>query len=401
MSSVSAVAEFLGLKRNVALLLAAVILTGAGEEMWMRFLPKYLEALGATVAIIGLFDALKTLLGAVYAFPGGILVDRWGHRRAFVTFTVLSMAGYVLLFLVPHWTAVIGGAFLYLAWSNFSLPGTFSLVGASLPPDKHAMGIGVQSLVKRIPVLIGPVAGGILLDRLGVVSGVRAGAAISVGLGALAAALQNRISDERAPAGKGTRLSLSLTGFSPSLKQLLLSDILIRFCERIPYAWVVIYAMDHVGASAAQVGVLIAVEMLVAMATYIPVARLADRYGKEPFVIATFVFFTFFPLAMAAADTYGLLLVAFAIRGLKEFGEPSRKALIIQHAPAEARGRTIGTYYLIRDTIVTAGSFLGAALWIAGPAANFGAAALVGAAGTVFYVVTLRRRKNHPTISAP
>jgi MFS family permease len=400
MSAVSTLADFLGLRRNVVLLLAAVILTGAGEEMWMRFLPKHLEALGASAAIIGLFDALKTLLGAIYAWPGGVLVDRWGHRRAFVAFTVLSMAGYAVLAAVPHSAAVIGGAFLYLAWSNLSLPGTFSLVGSSLPPAKHAMGIGVQSLVKRVPIVVGPVAGGILLDRLGVVSGVRAGAAISIGLGALAAALQCRIVEDRSPAAEGARFTLSVKEFSPPLKRLLVSDILVRFCERIPYAWVVIYAMDHVGASAAQVGVLIAVEMLVAMATFIPVARLADKYGKEPFVIATFVFFTLFPLALAAADSYPMLLVAFAVRGLKEFGEPARKALIIEYAPAASRGRTIGTYYLLRDTIVTAGSFLGAALWTVGAGTNFGAAALLGVAGTVFYAASLRRRRSQPAARA-
>jgi hypothetical protein len=29
-------------------------------------------------------------------------------------------------------------------------------------------------------------------------------------------------------------------------------DILIRFCERIPYAWVVIFAMDYLGMSGKQ-----------------------------------------------------------------------------------------------------------------------------------------------------
>ena len=77
-------------------------------------------------------------------------------------------------------------------------------------------------------------------------------------------------------------------GFDRPLWRLLFSDILVRFCERIPYAWVVIYAMDNVGVSATKVGVLTAIEMIVASACYIPVAYLAERYGREPFVIATF-----------------------------------------------------------------------------------------------------------------
>lgn len=390
--AVSRVADFLGLKGNLILLLAAILVIGAGEEMWMRFLPKYLESLGAAVLIIGLFDGLKTLLGAVYAYPGGVMADRWGHRRALEFFTLLSITGYAVVVVLPHWGAVIGGMFLFLAWSNLSLPAMFSLVGSTLPSGKHAMGIGVQSLIKRVPILIGPVLGGILLDRYGIVAGVRIGAAISVLLGAAALLMQHRIREEpTGPAQRPTRLWSVLKGLDTRLGRLLLSDILIRFCERIPFAWVVIYAMDNVQASATQVGILIAVEMVTAMACYVPVAHLADRYGKEPFVIATFGFFTLFPLTLLAADSFPKLALAFAVRGLKEFGEPARKALIIHYTDPQARGREIGGYYLLRDAVVSAGSLLGAALWKMGPAVNFTAAAGIGAAGTIMYAATLRR----------
>src|SRR6266581_3493521 len=127
--------RFLGFERNLALLLGATILIGAGEETWMRFVPKYLEVLGAAAAVIGLYDALKTLLGAVYAYPGGVVVDRWGHRRALVAFTALSMAGYGVVLCFPHWAAMVGGMFLFLAWSSLSLPAMFSLVASNLEKE--------------------------------------------------------------------------------------------------------------------------------------------------------------------------------------------------------------------------------------------------------------------------
>src|ERR1700693_6524327 len=102
-------AEFFGLKRNLVVLLVAIFVIGAGEELWMRFVPKYLQTLGATVFVIGLYDALRTLLGAIYAYPGGVLVDLWGHRRSFIAFNLLSIVGYALVLLIPHWGAVIAG----------------------------------------------------------------------------------------------------------------------------------------------------------------------------------------------------------------------------------------------------------------------------------------------------
>ncbi len=58
MSGTRRIAEFFGFKRNLVIFLIATFAIGAGEELWMRFVPKYLQAIGATVFIIGLFDAL-------------------------------------------------------------------------------------------------------------------------------------------------------------------------------------------------------------------------------------------------------------------------------------------------------------------------------------------------------
>ena len=144
--------------------------------------------------------------------------------------------------------------------------------------------------------------------------------------------------------------------------------------------------------SATGVGVLTAIEVIVASACYIPVAYLAERYGREPFVMATFFFFTIFPVTLVVAHSFPLLVVAFAVRGLKEFGDSPRKALIVSYASAEMRGRTIGAYYLIRDTFVSVGALLGAWLWKLGPNVNFLGAAALGAAGTLVYGATLHRR---------
>jgi MFS family permease len=183
-----------------------------------------------------------------------------------------------------------------------------------------------------------------------------------------------------------------ISSFTPALRELLVSDILIRFCERIPFAFVVLWAMDHVGVDAQQYGVLVSIEMITAMLCYIPVAHLADKYGRRPFVLATFVFFTLFPLTLLFTRDFSGLALAFMVRGLKEFGEPARKALIIGEARPELRARTYGAYYLIRDCVVTAGSFIGAWLWHISPRANFTGAAIFGGLGTIWFWWFICRR---------
>jgi MFS family permease len=389
-------ADFFGLKRNLVVLLVAIFVIGAGEELWMRFVPKYLQAVGATVFVIGLYDALRTLLGAIYAYPGGVLVDIWGHRRAFLAFNLISISGYALVLFIPHWGAVIAGMFLFLSWTCFSLPATFSLVGATLAASRHSMGIGIQSVIKRLPIMIAPVFGGMLIDRFGVIGGVRIALLISIFLSALTILVQRQLREEpkqEVAASERWNFWRSVREFNAPMRRLLLSDILIRFCERIPYAWVVIFAMDYVGVSAKGIGILTTVEMLAAILCIIPASHFADRYRREPFVIVTFIMFTLFPICLLLSRSFSALVIAFMIRGFKELGDTSRKALIIGYCEPQRCGQMVGTYYLVRDLIVSVGAILGAYLWNLGPALNFLGAAALGAAGTIFYMKTIRQSR--------
>lgn len=390
-------AVFLALRRNTSLLLVALVLAGTGERLWLGFAPKYLETLGATVLVIGLFDALQTLLGAVYAYPGGWLTDHLGQRRSLLLFNALSLAGYMLVLVWQHWLALLAGAFLFLAWSALSLPATFTVIATSLSQHQHTMGVGVQSMVRRVPMMVGPLVGGGLITRFGWDSGVRYALLGCIVLSAVTAVVQwfmaepATASDRRA---QPTVMPLGhvLRSFNPTLRELLVSDILIRFCERLPYAFVILWAMNHGGVTAREYGWLVTIEMATAMLCYIPVAHLADKHGQRPFVLATFVFFTLFPVSLLWAHSFGWLALAFAVRGLKEFGEPARKALIIAQAVPEVRARTYGAYYLIRDCVVTTGSLAGAWLWSLSPQANFTGAAACGLLGTIWFWRFVYRR---------
>src|SRR5881398_3635337 len=191
--------DFFALKRNLVIILIAIFVIGTGEELWIRFVPKYLQTLGASIFIICLYYALRTLISAIYAHPGGLLADRWGHRRAFITFNLVSIAGYALVLLIPHWGAVIAGMFLFLSWTCFSLPATFSLVGATLAASRHSMGVGIQSVIKRLPIMIAPVCGGILIDRFGIIDGVCIALLISIFLSALTILVQRQLHEEPKP----------------------------------------------------------------------------------------------------------------------------------------------------------------------------------------------------------
>jgi MFS family permease len=386
--------NFLGLRRSIVGVLTMVIFVGMGERMAERFLPVYIVALGGSEILAGLLNGMDNLLSALYSFPGGYLSDRLGIKRSLLVFNLLAMAGYLLVILIPAWPAVFVGSIFFLSWTAISLPATMDLVATVLPKNQRTMGVSMHSLIRRVPMAVGPIIGGAFIVRYGTVSGMRLAFGAALLLAAIAAVLQQGLiveckkeGDECGPPPEKNPLHL-FREMSPRLRNLLVSDILIRFCEQIPYAYVVLWAVSRIASpvNELQFGYLTAIEMATAVLVYIPVAWLADRGAKKPFVAVTFVFFTLFPLALLYSQSFWPLAAAFVLRGLKEFGEPTRKALIMDLAPEGRKAAMFGLYYLMRDTIVSVAAFGGAGLWLISPEVNFLTAFGFGVAGTVWFV---------------
>lgn len=379
-------------------LLAMVVLVGMGEKMAERFLPIYMLALGGTAIAVGMLSGMDNLLSALYSLPGGWLSERLGTKRALLLFNLIAMAGFCVVIAVPRWEAVLAGSVLFLSWTAISLPASMDLISKLLPGNRRTFGVSLHSFVRRVPMALGPVVGGICINLWGEVRGVQMAFIAALCMAAIAAVMQQMLIREdrptvRAPGGHSGLIS-------PQLRNLLVSDILIRFCEQIPYAFVVIWCMKTLGdavqgqpVTALQFGYLTSIEMATAMIVYIPVARMADRLGKRPFVLITFVFFTLFPLMLFFCRSFWLLAAAFVLRGLKEFGEPARKALIMDLAPEGRKAAAFGFYYLIRDSIVAVAAFGGAFLWNLAPQVNFLAAAFFGLGGTIWFAM---RGKDFP-----
>jgi len=387
--------DFLGIRRSVAAMLIMVILVGMGEKMAERFLPLYILALGGSNIAIGLLNGMDNLLSALYSFPGGYLSDKLGYKRALLVFNLISLFGYSIVIIFTTWQAVIVGAVFFISWTAISLPATMDLVAATLPSNKRTMGVSMHSLVRRIPMALGPLVGGFLITLYGEKEGVRYAFVAAIILGVVALVLQQvLIKDIHAKKKAESNPLNTLKFFTPDLRNLLVSDILIRFCEQIPYAFAVVWAVNMNGISPIQFGILTTIEMVTAMLIYIPIAYLADKNTKKPFVFITFIFFTIFPLALLLARSFPWMIIAFIIRGFKEFGEPTRKALIMDLAPEDKKASVFGLYYLIRDVIVSIAAFGGAFLWNISPTVNFLVAFGFGIIGSIYFLLFGRDLKH-------
>ena len=391
-SARSRVVEALGLERNIVAVSVAMFLLALGENLWKRFLPKYLQMLGAPVTAIGFFGTCEDFLDGVYQYPGGWIADRYGRRQALLLFVTLAAIGYALYWFAPSWPFVFVGLVFVMAWSSMASPTLFAVVGDALPKGRRALGFTVQSVLRRVPIAVAPTLGGLAIAAYGLQNGMRLGLAVTLVLSVVTLGVVSRVKIPVTTDAVPTHILTVWRSLPTPLRWLLASDIFIRTCEGLVDVFLVLYAINVIGISAPAYGVLVAVQMTTAIVSYIPVARFADRMGRKPFVIATFIAFALFPVAVVLARDFATLVAAFVVGGLREIGEPARKALIVDLAAPTLRARSVGLYYLIRSLTIAPAAFIGGLLWEVTPTLPFWMAGLIGLVGVVVFAVTVEER---------
>jgi MFS family permease len=419
-----AVRQFFALERDVFVLSVAMFAFSLSFQMTGRYIPEYMRVLGAGAGAIGLYGSLGNLIGAVYPYPGGALSDRIGSRIALTLFGVATTAGFVVwLFAEAFGLVTVGGIalpvgiflglFLTQAWKSFGLGATFAVVKQATTPEKLATGFASTETFRRVGFLVGPLlAAGILAATATFEVGFEFVLGIAALLAGIATVAQHRLYDASEDtigdsfSGIGQVLT-DLRAMPSPLRPLLVADTLVRFANGMVYVFFVIVVTDFLavglsiptvgvlGASiggislspAAFFGLLLAVEMLVALVTMVPTAKLARRVGLKPVVALGFGVYAVFPVLLINAPANAVVVcLLFAFSGLRFAGLPAHKALIVGPAEADAGGRVTGSYYLVRDAVRIPSAAIGGWIYTADPGLAFGIASAVGIVGTLYFL---------------
>jgi len=383
----------LGLDAQTGAILGAMFLVSLGEELWSPFLPHYLDRLGATVFVIGLWSAGKNLLEGFTFWGGGALSHRLGERGTLALVGLMPLVGYLVFLATDSVGAAIVASFLIASWESLAIPATFAVVGRNVEEGKRTAAFALQSIQKRLPRIVGPVLGGLVLSAVGVTAGVKVLLAIALGCVIVSIAVQWKFvkgAPPKAPVAMSKREVLRAT--SPFLRRLWWSDVLVRWCDWLTRDFLILYGIGALGATTAAWGGLVALQMSVALATYLPMAAIIDRRTKRPFVGLTFLVFALVPAAFALAQSPAGLVPAFVLFGLRELGEPARKSLITESFPEAYRARGVGLYWGSRAFAIFPAPIVGALLWQRfGPRPLLWTACAVGLAGAALFAITTRK----------
>ncbi len=429
-----AITSALGLNRSTAALLVAILLIGMGQELWAPFMPTFFQAsiqgffqrnqqgfglseAAVIILAIGCFGTWKDLQEAVYYYLGGRIGGTLGTRRALIGFALLPLVGYAMLLCAVTPTLATIMAFASLpfiaAYDSISQPAALRVVGDTLKVQHRTMAFSLQAIQRRISRILAYLIAGLLVYAFGAVLGVKIGVSVSIILVLLAVLVQTKMlhTDARDSAPRTVGFSLGLIRrFHPDLRRLLVADSCARIAEGMPRVMFVLYAlaadpsftgvagMGTLGINARTFGVLLALQSFTSMAVYIPIAWLASKPGaaKKPFINLTFLFFALFPLAFWwLGHQFGVigLALAYIIGGLREIGEPARKAMITELLPDDAKTAATGLYWSVRSLAVMPAPLIGAAVWLwISPQAMFITASAVGMIGAVLFALFFSKK---------
>jgi MFS transporter len=411
------VAQWLGLNRATVAVLVVIGCLGLSEEIWSNFLGLHLRneaaAAGAATAVleaakyVGVIAFVKNLLEGFGYIIGGAVAHRMGARVALAVSAAPMAVGFAVMVTARHPWAIAFGALLMTNWEPLSVPATFDVVGSEVPKNRRTIAFAVQSIQKRLPKVIGPALGGIIF----VAFGYWLNLTLAVAFVALAVVLQLALTRQMRPKSEGTRAPLRaiLKTMPRDLRQLLSAEIFIRWGDWFARDFAVLYVATILTqrwgwtdpAAAKASGYLLAIMSATALATYIPVAKWVDRSSSpRPFIGLTFLLFSLFPICLVilpeACRRFGLpamlgLVATFVLNGLREIGEPARKALIATRFPPEIRARGVGLYWGLRSFAFCPAPMVAALLWNRiGADRTFLIGGAIGLVGTGWYWINQR-----------
>ena len=399
-------AQWLGINRATLGVLVVIGCLGISEEIWASYLALHLANETASVLkaaqYVGVIAFAQNVLEGFGYIIGGSLAHRMGARVALAVSAIPMAIGFAVMLSTHSPLGIAIGAVLMTSWEPLSVPATFDVVGSEVPKNRRTVAFAVQSIQKRLPKVIGPAIGAAVFVTMGYWANV----ALAFALVGLAVMLQLMLSRRMRPKALAGHVPFStiVRSMPRDLRIFLTAEIFIRWGDWFVRSFSALYVYSFLtteqgwtpARSVAAVGMLIAITNLTALATYIPVAKWVDRSpSPKPFIGMTFFLFAIFPICLvmlprvalwAGAPVIAGLVTAYALNGLREIGEPARKALISGGFAPEIRARAVGLYWGLRSFAYCPAPLVAVFLWSTiGPERTFLIAGGIGLIGTVGY----------------
>jgi MFS family permease len=349
--------------RNVYVFGLTSFMNDTASEMAYWILPAFLVSIGAGPATLGIIEGISESVVSVAKLFSGYLVDRIERRKPIV------VAGYVvanavkpLLALAQAWWQVLGIRFADRLAKGLRGAPRDIMLAESVDESRLGSAYGLLQAMDSAGAIAGPLAAWLLVTHVGL-RGVFWAAAIPGMLSILAVTLWAKETGagltKKVPAEQQASLRPPLSGRFFYL----LAAVGIFSLGNSSDMFLVLRAQD-VGIAAKYAPLLGLVFNITYTAFSWPAGKLSDRIPGRLLVAGGYVVFAIVYYIFGSASGKTAIWAAMAFYGLYyAMTTPVLKAMVVQAAPNDARGRALGIFYFVSSVMALSASVATGELW--------------------------------------
>ncbi|NOZ28471.1 MAG: MFS transporter [Chloroflexi bacterium] len=344
------------LSGNILIFSLVDLLGNFSRGMVFPYVSLYVLALGGDATRIGFVSSLRPLAGLIMFPIAGYIADRANRVRLIVLGSCYSASIVLLYMLAPSWQVVAVAALLQ-GFAVFLFPARSALIADSLAPGDRGRGIAAMNTISSILAIFAPYIAGVVIEAYGADMGMRILYAVMFTLYAVNISVQARFLKETRPSdGDSLRLSnlprvlkdayrgipALLRRFPRPLKALTGVIILSFMINGVASPYWVVYALEHIGLSSSQWGLILLIEMLLKLIIFMPAGVLVDRWGRSASLLtALLISLISIPAFILVEGFLAVLAVRAAIAVAFAIAIPACTALMADLVPRDIRGQVM------------------------------------------------------------
>lgn len=358
------------------LFMLAMILANLGGNMYGPLEALYLKELGAGISQIGIFYTLSQIIPLLLQILGGWVSDSLGRLRAIAIGSVIGILGYLPLLLADRWEWVLAASALGAVTRSLIGPSFDAFIADHSAPEHRARLFGITQTLFGIVGVIGPLAGGYLVEQMG----FKGMLLVATGLYILATLLRVGMAREAARGSESAPKPLTLSGLKSNLATMfalilagglftwiLITDGVRDIFFNMSFSFLSVYMQDIAGLSILEIGTMSSIFGVAMMAVMIPAGWLADRVGERVNIAISFLFLAV-SIGMIALLPPGsarlLYALGWVIAGIGVgLATPAYQSLISKAVPQHLRGVAFGLFSTSLGLVSLPAPLIGGYLW--------------------------------------
>ncbi|TRO52987.1 MFS transporter [Candidatus Bathyarchaeota archaeon] len=360
--------------RNLLVITITQSLFMLTASLWWPYWSLYILELGVSKTLLGMIFMAETIAQLIFQIPGGILTDRIGRKKMIIIGSILRATSPLVYVLTGSWQLVLCGMFI-TQMSNMMIPAIDALIAESTSVEHRAMGYGTFRMMTLLPQIFTPFIGGMITDALGIYAGVRLAITCTVGVAALNVIIRWKYLEDSYSTEHVTSRLDALKEIKSVPKPIWTLISVAAFASiglRIASQFMAVYAIQIVGLTNTQWGLIMTSVGIVSTVLTIPSSVWSDKVGRKPGIMVSLgltpLMYTGFPfsgsfITLAASRVVGAISEGFggAVTGLE--GGSAWLALVADIVPAKQRGKVMGLIATIAGALSFPGAWIGGLLW--------------------------------------